>query len=297
MPAGRLPHPIPYQGSKRLLAERILARAGARRFERLYEPFAGSGAITIAGAAHGVAREYVLGDSLRPLCELWTAVLRDPERLAGEYALLWERGDYARVRERFNARGGAARLLYLLARCAKNAPRFNKAGEFNQSPDRRRRGVQPQRMRDQLVRASQLLVGRTAVRWADFEATVADATPADLVYLDPPWEGTSSGPDRRYHARLEREQLVAALHELDRRGIPYLLSYDGRHGSKRYGEWLPRSVAAVRHELHAGRSAQATLNGAHVTTFESLYVSDSLIAAGRIGGPEDVRSLPCAAGF
>ena len=276
MPAGRLPHPIPYQGSKRLLAASILARTGERRFERLLEPFAGSGAITIAAAAAGVADEYVLADSLPALCDLWLSLLAEPARLADDYESLWAAGDYARVRAQFNATGGAARLLYLLARCVKNAPRFNRAGAFNQSPDRRRRGTHPDTMRRELGGASALLAGRTEVRCGDFEAVLADATGADLVYLDPPWEGTSTGPDRRYHAWPERERLIAALEDLHRREVPYLLSYDGRHGAKTYGDWLPDSIGARRLELRAGRSSQATLSGSSVVTFESLYVSRSL---------------------
>ena len=34
-------------------------------------------------------------------------------------------------------------LLYLLARCVKAAVRYNASGEFNQSPDNRRRGMPP----------------------------------------------------------------------------------------------------------------------------------------------------------
>ena len=45
----KLPHPIPYQGSKRNLADQIL-RLFPEQFESLIEPFAGSAAITIASA-------------------------------------------------------------------------------------------------------------------------------------------------------------------------------------------------------------------------------------------------------
>jgi len=54
------PHPIPYQGSKRNLAPEILAIVSNRKFRRLYEPFAGSAAITMIAAPsapiHAVAR-------------------------------------------------------------------------------------------------------------------------------------------------------------------------------------------------------------------------------------------------
>ena len=47
-------HPIPYQGSKRRLADQIL-RYAPTPIQTLYEPFAGSAAITLAAAASGRA--------------------------------------------------------------------------------------------------------------------------------------------------------------------------------------------------------------------------------------------------
>lgn len=276
----RVPHPIPYQGSKRRLAPQILAVLGARRFHTLYEPFAGSAAVTLAAAAAGVADRYVLADTLPALAELWAGMLADAPGLADAYAAIWraQQGDpaghYARVRDRFNAEGGAARLLYLLARCVKNAPRFNRAGAFNQGADHRRAGMRPEAMRDHIQGAARLLGGgRATVRCADFQDVLAAATPADLVYLDPPWQGTSAGADTRYHAWPTRERLVAAVCDLRARGVPYLLSYDGRHGAKTYGPPLAEAVGATRLELNAGRSSQATLSGRAVTTYESLYVA------------------------
>src|SRR5579872_4435520 len=66
----RLPHPIPYQGSKRNLASMILAVIQKRRFRRFYEPFAGSAAMSIAASHAKVAEAYILGDSLAPLIDI-----------------------------------------------------------------------------------------------------------------------------------------------------------------------------------------------------------------------------------
>ncbi|MBI4363122.1 MAG: DNA adenine methylase [Euryarchaeota archaeon] len=273
-----VPHPIPYQGSKRQLAPRILGLVEHRRFRRLYEPFSGSAAITLAAARLNVADEYVLGDSLKPLIDVWNAILAAPENLANDYAEIWSGqvgdsiGHYNRVRDDFNATGNPAKLLYLLARCVKNSPRFNQDGMFNQSPDRRRRGKAPSRMRRDILGASALLCGRTLVRLGDFTTTMADATPADIVYLDPPYEGVTTGHNRRYYQGLERRRLVSALESLVRRGVPFVLSYDGRCGGRAYGQPLSENLGIARLELNAGRSTQATLNGRSEQTIESLYV-------------------------
>lgn len=276
-----MPHFLPYQGSKRRLAPVILAQVGGRRFRKLFEPFAGSGALTLAAAARGLAQGYVLADSLPPLSALWQAVLRDPDGVASGYAALWqanpEREHFLNVRADFNATGSPAALLYLLARCVKNAPRWNGLGHFNQSADHRRTGVQPGRMHSQLRAASQLLAGRCEVTCGDFEATLAAAGPDDLVYLDPPYQGTSTGRDLRYHAGLPRARLETALAALHARNIPVLLSYDGNQGTRSYGPPLDVKRLGLRHlPLPAGRSAQATLAGRAEFTVESLYVSETL---------------------
>lgn len=276
-----LPHPIPYQGSKRRLAAAILATVGRRPIRCLYEPFAGSAAVTLAAARAGLAEGFVVADSLEALVGIWRAVLDHPGDLADGYERLWrgEGGDYERVRASFNRDGQPAALLYLLARCVKAAPRWSRAGEFNQSPDRRRAGTRPDRMRRSILGASSLLAGRTEARAGDFEATLEGAGPGDLIYLDPPWQGTTSGRDKRYHQGLDRDRLVAALERLDRRRVPFLLSYDGRSGDRAYGEPLPPSLCPRRIDLPAGRSSQSTLNGRAELTIESLYLSRELARA------------------
>lgn len=276
-----VPHVIPYQGSKRVLAARILATVEGRSFERMFEPFAGSAAITLAAASRKIASSHVLADTLQPLIEIWQAVITAPDALADAYAALWneqhaEPDHFTRVRGEFNAAPDPARLLYLLARCVKNAPRFNAAGEFNQSADKRRTGTRPETMRQSILDAAALLEGRATAHHGDATDTLATATPTDLVYLDPPWEGTTVGTDKRYHQGLQRERLIILLEELNRRGVPYLLSYDGSLGTKTYGDPLPDHLELARVDLDAGRSSQATLAGRADRTIEALYLSPAL---------------------
>lgn len=276
-----VPHPIPYQGSKRRLAPRILKHVPAR-VDRLIEPFAGSAALSLAAASHQRAASFLLGDSLPDLAALWQAILDHPEHLADDYARLWHaqhddpHAFYDDVRATWNRQGGPARLLFLLARCVKNAVRFNADGAFNQSPDHRRRGTRPERMRQHLLGAHALLHGRTRAVAADYAELLAEARTTDLVYLDPPWEGTSTHRDPRYHQGLDRPRFLRDIESLLDRGVPFLISLDGRLGSRTYGQPLPDSLGLTRLELPAGRSSQATLHGSTARTIESLYLSPSL---------------------
>ena len=69
--------------------------------------------------------------------------------------------------------------------------------------------------------------------------------------------------------------MIEALAILNARRVPFVLSYDGYCGSRKYGEPLPDTVAH-RILLDVGRSSQATLNGNHEVTLESLYVSHAI---------------------
>ena len=57
----------------------------------------------------------------------------------------------------------------------------------------------------------------------------------------------------------------------------FVLSYDGRKGSKTYGRTLPEELNLVHLIIEAGRSTQSTLLGQRDVTYESLYLSSALI--------------------
>jgi len=276
-----VPHPIPYQGSKRRLAKAILSHVPESSFTRLVEPFAGSAAVTLAAAAQGRFPSYLIGDALEPLMGLWNAILTAPEEIARQYGILWhsERAQpvdaFYKIRAQFNTDRAPAKLLYLLARCVKNSVRFNPAGEFNQSPDKRRKGTHPDTMREEILAAHHLLAGKCRAVHGDFLQLIRKARGGDLFYLDPPYQGTSDGRDQRYIAGLSRARIIEGLELLNEKSIPFILSYDGSCGKKSYGTPLPDHIGK-RLLLDVGRSSQATLNGRRDVTVESLYVSHLL---------------------
>jgi DNA adenine methylase len=277
------PHPIPYQGSKRKLAERILSLLQGSSVRNLYEPFAGSGAISLASAQRNIADHYYLNDSLQPLSELWSLIVKNPLELSRRYSLIWNAhvddsiGNFYKIRTEFNTDGEPAKLLYLLARCVKNAVRFNDRGEFNQSVDKRRLGTRPERMNREIMRTHILLKDRTTISNLDYAELVNMATRDDVIYMDPPYEGTSGAKDTRYHQVLDKNRLISELGKLNERSIPYILSFDGSLGGKSYGNVLPSELNLKRLEINAGRSSQATLAGRDEQTIESLYVSEEII--------------------
>jgi len=170
----KVPHPIPYQGSKRNLAPAIM-RYFPNDIETLHEPFAGSAAIAIATACQSLAHNFVLNDLNKPLIDLWREIINHPCRISSDYAELWnaqtgrERVYYDFVRGKFNETKQPSYLLYLLARCVKAAVRYNSNGSFNQSPDNRRRGAHPETIKKHICGASNLLFGRTRLSAFNFK--------------------------------------------------------------------------------------------------------------------------------
>ncbi|MEI7376123.1 DNA adenine methylase [Dickeya chrysanthemi] len=279
----RVPHVIPYQGSKRKIAGEILNNINFEVEGRFFEPFAGSAAITLSAASQEIANGYVIGDKYEPLIDLWKAIIDSPEKVSNEYESLWNaqihdpKAFFSKVRTQFNLDNDPVKFLYLVARCVKNAIRFNAQGEFNQSPDNRRLGTKPDRVRTEVDKASRLLAGKVEFRSGDFMETLEDATSNDVIYMDPPWQGTSNKKDPRYAYLLDMESLIDGLNNLNQRGIPYLLSFDGTCGDRAYGHELPITLGLTRIGIHAGRSSQATLLGRDDITIESLYLSPALI--------------------
>ncbi len=276
-----VPHPIPYQGSKRLIAPTILAYS-PRNFARLVEPFAGSAAVSLAAAFRRRAESFWLNDAHVPLIRLWREILQRPAALAHAYARLWksqqgrEREFFDEIRSRFNRKHAPPDFLYLLARCVKAAIRYNSSGEFNNTPDNRRLGARPDEMRRRILGAAELLARRTHLTAQDYRSVLADCEQGDLIYMDPPYQGVCGDRDQRYAPKMMHDQFCCELECLNRRGLMYVVSYDGRTGEKQYGEPLPADLGLLHLEIRVGRSTQATLLGRSCTTYESLYLSPSV---------------------
>lgn len=275
------PQPIPYQGSKRKIASQILELL-PEDCDRFVEPFAGSAAVALAVASRSHTQQIWINDAHEALIALWRAIVDAPAKLCDDYAGLWhaqagnERAFFDEVRQRFNERESPADFMYLLARCVKASVRFNSRGEFNNSPDNRRKGANPAEMSRRIQLASNLLRGRTAITAWDYTEVLSACEPGDLVYMDPPYQGVSGPTNRRYQPAFNHDEFSEQLRQLNARGVDYAVSYDGRTGDKRYGEPLPADLGLRRIEIEVGRSTQSTLLGGTAETVESLYLSPRL---------------------
>ncbi len=294
----RVPHPIPYQGSKRNLAAAILRYIPADA-ARLLEPFAGSAALSLACAQQGRLQCFQLNDINQPLMKLWKEIVDAPGSIADAYERIWnaqqgqERTYYDQIRELFNKTQEPSLFLYLLARCVKASVRYNAKGEFNQGPDNRRLGARPDTMRAHILGASRLLQARTEILSADYTRILAGIEQGDVVYMDPPYQGVSGDRNPRYIGGVARNNFVETLALLNAKNASYILSYDGHTGTRAYGKPLPACLNLTHIRLDAGPSSQATLLGRAENTVESLYLSPALVS--RLGNlPAPKHDLQCS---
>ena len=283
---GKIPHIVQYQGSKRKLAPQILMYMPIK-FNRLIEPFSGMAAVSIAAAAENRADSYIINDLNKPLVELLKEAIENPSRLAEEYRRVWNEqllyGEnhvehFYEIRERFNnGQESPANMLYLIARCVKGAVRYGGKGNFNQSPDKRRHGTKPDTLEQNIFAISALLKGKTSFYALDYHEILEMARPGDLVYMDPPYQGVTNVRDNRYYSGVPFDEFAQAIKILNDKNVDYLISYDGSCGCKKYGENLPESLGCKKIMLNAGVSTQSVLLGRKATTFEALYISNSLL--------------------
>lgn len=282
----RTPQPIPYQGSKRALAPFIL-NYFPEGLERLIEPFAGSAAVSIAAAMRNKAKKFMINDINDSLVDLLKVIINEPSKISSAYEKLWneqlgkEKEFFLATRERFNKEKRSDDFLYVLARCIKGAVRYNSNGEFNQSADNRRKGKNPTNMKREIFALSNFLIDKTEFNSLDYSEVFAMANEEDLIYMDPPYQGTCKNRDQRYLSGILFDQFVSNLELLNERNISYLISYDGKTGNKIYGEDLPEHLNLRKIMIEVGRSTQSTLLGQSDITYEALYLSDSLVQ--RIG--------------
>ena len=280
----KIPHLVQYQGSKRMIAPEII-RYFPKNAETLYEPFCGTCAVTILAAQHKLCSHYVINDINGPLVYMMKEFIEDSIKLSEAYEAIWngqhkEGNDnikyFYEIRRQFNCgQRDPARMLFLLARVAKGAVRYNAEGKMNQSCDKRRFGTKPNTVKQNALAISKLLKGKTEYHTMDYKEIIKMATPKDLVYMDPPYQGTSNETnqhDNRYITGVQYEEFVNGLYELNRRHIRYIVSYDGKTGDKVIGKPLPEDLHLTHLLINAGTSAQATLHGRKETTYESLYL-------------------------
>lgn len=205
---------IKWAGGKRQLVDRLLPIVARRLTGRYLEPFLGGGAVAVHLASDHRLRDVqiVASDVCAELVTTWRVVIDQPlvlgqllERLAETHS---ERM-YYQVRSVSPTLDldVAARFIYLNKMGYNGLYRVNASGGFNVPLGRGRPSSIP--TREALHALASKLGRRCQVDCRDFEATIDEAQRGDVVYADPPYDGTFSYSSKFGDA--DRARLALAL--------------------------------------------------------------------------------------
>lgn len=279
------PHLTQYQGSKKKLAPTILQYCPPS-FNRLIEPFSGTCSVSIFAAKMGRTESFIINDINEPLIRMMELCVNQPEVLYSEYQKIWQEQFeeninhveyFVKKRQEFNACPSPALMLFMLSRIVKGAIRYNNNGEMNQSCDKRRFGTNPEKIKKNAKEISELLINKSIFYSLDYKEILEMAEPGDIVYMDPPYQGTSNTRDDRYLQGVNFEDFVHSLDKLNSKNVDFIVSYDGKTGEKKHGKLLPKYLGLTHILLDAGISSQSVLLGKKERTYESLYISKGLV--------------------
>lgn len=228
---------IKWAGGKAWLVSEIAPRIEAVLRGRYIEPFTGGAAVALA-----VSHPKVLNDRLEILIDMYRAVRDTPTVVARLLSKLIRSGidkeAYLRVR-RDRPRSPAQRaawLLYVNRLGFNGLYRENRSGEFNVpygSPGQDPFDV----VFERLPAVSAALRGATLTA-EDFRAVIAAARAGDVVYADPPYDGTFTAYTAAQFTAEDQRDLALALRAASERGVTvFATNADTGLVRALYGEW------------------------------------------------------------
>ena len=186
------------------------------------EPFVGGGAMMLG---LGLPK-MVINDILPDLARTYLAVRDSPAEVKNLLCDMrdWgtEESHYYAVRESEPDTDvdAAARMIYLNHLCFNGICRHNKSGKFNVPY-----GKQPGRITDDLLEridtASEALQGVEILN-GDFEPIIKAAEKGDLLYVDPPYDGTFVDYAQESFVGMSQHRLGSELAEAHKRGVAFI---------------------------------------------------------------------------
>lgn len=196
-------------------------------------------------------------DIIPELISLWNMIKENPEEVAKEYELRWNRLQkegadiYYEIRDDFNKTKNCFDFLFLTRTCVNGMIRYNAAGEFNNSFHLSRPGINPQTLRQILLKWS-IAVKKITFLNADYRECLSLAQKGDFVFLDPPYGGTK---DRYTQQEFNLTDFYNELDRLNSIGAFWMLTFDGSAGDRQYAFVPPSEVYKHRFSVQTGTSA------------------------------------------
>ena len=257
--------PLKCQGIKTKLVSFIFQNIRWRAGDKGHwiEPFLGSGVV-----AFNLAPERaILADTNKHIIGLYKAIYE--QKLTGEDLrnYLQKEGQSLRrsgvehfyqVRNRFNAEGDPFDFIFLSRSCFNGVMRFNGNGKFNvpfcQKPERFSTSYVT-KIVNQVNWTARQMRGRVwDFRVARWDEVLADASPRDFAYLDPPYIGRHTD----YYNNWTENDASGLASVAQRLPCGFALSmwYENRYRRNQHidEKWSGNTVRLFRHFYHVGPS-------------------------------------------
>lgn len=264
------PPVIKWSGSKRPVARHL-----AEYFsygETYFEPFVGGGAMI----PYSLSQKGMAGDIIPELIELWNAIKYEPDIVANEYQIRWNKlqnngpETYYDIRDRFNKNRNCHDFLFLTRTCVNGLIRYNSEGNFNNSFHLSRPGINPNSLRLIIEQWSKILAKFT-FKTCDYRELLSDVKKGDFVFLDPPYGGTK---DRYTRTPFCLKEFYHELERLNRLGVNWMLTFDGTAGEREYSYTLPQDLFQHKFYINTGNSAfTKIMNSRKDLIQESVYLN------------------------
>lgn len=186
------------------------------------EPFVGGGAMMLGLGM----KNMVINDVLTDLTRTYTAVRDNPVEVG---MLLCQLREFGTDEDSYYiVRGGvpdtdvevAARMIYLNAQCFNGLWRSNLKGEMNAAYGHAE-GKVTDALLERMGAASEAIQG-VEIFNSDFERVVKAAGEGDLLYVDPPYDGTYTSYSAGGFCGVSQDRLGSELAAADKRGVAFI---------------------------------------------------------------------------
>ena len=261
---------IKWSGSKRTVATQL-----AEFFlpaETYYEPFVGGGSMMpFAKSKKGKA-----SDIIPELIALWNEIKNNPDIVAKEYEIRWQRLQnegyqvFYEVRDIFNKTKNPLDFLFLTRTCLNGMIRYNSAGEFNNSLHLTRPGIDPKRFA-LIISQWNKYIRKFDFLNVDYRDCLSDVKKGDFVFLDPPYGGTKS---RYTQTPFDLDDFYNTLEILNSKGVNWMLTFDGSSGERNYEYAPPEELYKSSFKVNTGKSAfRKVIDKIEEDILESVYLN------------------------
>jgi len=197
---------------------------------RLVEPFAGSCAVMMETDYPS----YLVADINPDLINMYQQIKDNSEAFISvakvffEYEPAVAKIMYYQIRKEFNCFRGyensnfrqAIRFLYLNRHCYRGLCRYNRDGRFNVPYGHYKAAYFPETE----IRAFAEKAQRATFICAGYEETLAQLLPGDVIYCDPPYDGTFAGYHTAGFSEDDQYRLASVLERRSSEGHPVVAS-------------------------------------------------------------------------